>query len=504
MQVDGYVLVLSRLSAWQRFFPFINLFAGAITTLAFAPFNQVWLVFISLGVLFVTCLRVLPRSAFFNAWMFGLGFQLTGICWLYNSLYYHGGSPVFLAVVMILLLAMVLAMFPAVAIYMVNRYTSASVVVRLVLLYPLTWALFEWMQGIVLTGFAWMQIGYTQIDTPLAGFAPLVGSHGVSLLVAVIVGAMVALVIRQLSWQKAVSLLLFIGLSGLVLKQVEWTQPAGDEIRVALLQGNIPQRVKWNREMRAPTLQMYRDLSLQQKDVDLIIWPETAVPEYKHRVLAYIEDLNATMRARNTDLLMGIFIRNQQNGRYYNALLNVNGDAYLKRHLVPLGEYIPLRFLIKFFNRWINIPMSDIKSGDDDQALLKAAGQPLGVSICFEDAFARDVLKDLPQATILVNVSNDAWFGDSHEPHQHHVIARMRALETGRFMLRATNTGMSSVIAPDGKAVSVAPQFERYVLKAKITPMRGTTPYIIWGDYFVVLLSVLVLGGFVLQNRRQH
>ncbi len=151
----------------------------------------------------------------------------------------------------------------------------------------------------------------------------------------------------------------------------------------------------------------------------------------------YLPDLNelrAAMDETETALLLGIFIRESGNGRYYNGLMNINGDVYLKRHLVPLGEYIPLRFLIGFFNRWINIPMSDIKSGDNNQALLQVAGQPLGISICFEDAFSRDVLKDLPQATLLVNVSNDAWFEDSHQPHQHHAIARMRALETGRYM----------------------------------------------------------------------
>lgn len=502
MQVDGRALVLSRLSVQSRFTPFVNLVAGAVTTLAFAPFNQFWLVLITLGVLFYTCFRAEPRKTFLNAWMFGLGLQLTGVCWIFNSLHYHGGSPVWLAVIIIFLLSAYLAIYPAIAMYVASRFFNSTATIKLVVLYPLLLALFEWMQGIVLTGFSWMQIGYTQIDTPLAGFAPLIGNHGVGVLVAAIAGAIVALAVGELSWKKTLTFVVLTAITGLISKQVEWTEPTGDSIRVALVQGNIPQDIKWRREIRQQTLEMYRDITLQQQDVDLIVWPETAVPDYMHRVPTYLNELRVAMRETNTELLLGIFIRDPNNGRYYNGLLNINGDVYLKRHLVPLGEYIPLRFLIGFFNRWINIPMSDIKSGDTHQDLLQVAGQPIAASICFEDVFARDVLRDLPQATVLVNVSNDAWFEDSHEPHQHHVIARMRALETGRYMLRATNTGISSVIAPDGTAVATAPQFERQVLKATISPMRGVTPYIIWGDYFVILLSVLIPGGILLRNRQ--
>jgi apolipoprotein N-acyltransferase len=307
-----------------------------------------------------------------------------------------------------------------------------------------------------------------------------------------------------MSWRKALILVGLIWGTGFALKQISWTEPAGEDIEVALIQGNIPQELKWKRHMHRSTLMTYRDLTLENKDVDLVIWPETAIPDYKHRVPAYLTSLRQALLQSDTDLLVGLFIKSLDSGRYYNSVLSVHGGEYRKRHLVPLGEYIPLRSLIGFFNRWIDIPMSDIDSGPDDQALLVVAGQPVGVSICFEDIFSRDVRRDLPQATVLVNVSNDAWFDGSHESRQHHAIARMRALESGRYMLRATNTGISSIIGPQGEEVLVAPAAERYVLRGKITPLTGQTPYVFWGDSFALLLVLLVLGGICFWPRLQQ
>jgi apolipoprotein N-acyltransferase len=253
--------------------------------------------------------------------------------------------------------------------------------------------------------------------------------------------------------------------------------------------------------MKKPTMDMYRQLSLAQQDVDLIIWPETAVPSYRHRVEPYLHQLHDEMKQRGTDLLLGIFVKSDK-GRVLNSLVNVNGDAYHKRHLVPLGEYIPLRFLIEFFNRFVKIPMSDIASGEEDQPLLIAAGVPLGINICFEEAFARDVIKDLPEAKLLINVSNDAWFEDSIEPHQHHAIARMRALEAGRYMIRSTNTGITSLIGPHGEVIEQLPQFERAVLRGTVQPLTGATPFVRWGDWLITGLCGLLLLVYAVIKRR--
>jgi len=487
----------------SRFSPLLSLFSGALTVLAFAPFNQVWLLFLLIAFIFYIWSISEPKKALLHGWMFGLGMQGVGISWLYFSLHYHGGSPALFAIFLVFSLAAGLAIFTALMGFSVNRFCNVSHAVKLVLLYPVIWALFEWMQGFILTGFAWQQLGYTQIDLPLSGFAPLIGGHGVGLLVAVTSGSMVLFFLDS-NWRKKILLLVMaIWLAGFFLRQIAWTEATGDEVNVVLIQGNIPQSLKWKQESKIPTLQRYRQLTLEQKNVDLIIWPETSIPGFQHQFKEYIADIAQSMKKTETDLLAGIFIRDFDTGRYYNSLINVHGGEYYKRHLVPLGEYIPLRFLVDFFNRWVKIPMSDIDAGVNDQPLLCGAGQPLGISICFEDTFARDVRRDLPEATLLVNVSNDAWFDGSFEPVQHHAIARMRALESGRFMLRATNTGVSSIIGPKGEEIVISPQFETYVLKASVQPMKGATPYIFWGDWMLVLTCLGLLAGFIFKTRRE-
>ena len=245
--------------------------------------------------------------------------------------------------------------------------------------------------------------------------------------------------------------------------------------------------------MRRPTLEMYHKLTKQNWQSDLIIWPETAIPDFQHRVSYYLNELKKEAEIQDRDVLMGLFIKDKTSRRYYNSVVSLRDGVYLKRHLVPLGEYYPFRVLLEFFTQWINIPMSDVDSGPEDQPLITAAGQKLGVSICFEDAFDRDVLKSLPEATLLVNLSNDAWFEKSIESMQHHQIARMRALEAGRYMLRATNTGVSSIINEKGKALHVSPSFERHVLTANVQPLKGQTPYVFWKNYFIVSLSFIIL-----------
>jgi apolipoprotein N-acyltransferase len=491
-----------------RFWPLLSLVSGGLTTLAFAPFDLSWLVFLTLAVPFYLWNRLDVKQAAISAWLFALGLQCSGVSWIYYSLHVHGSAPVLFAALLIFLLCCYLSIYTALAVYTVKRFLPNSTAMRLMLFYPASWVVFEWLQGYVMTGFAWMQLGYTQIDYPLSGFAPVLGNHAVGGFIAVCAGGIVLLLknykqINSRTTLVAVLPVLVLWLLGGLLKNVEWTQAEGEPITVSVIQGNVPQSVKWKPHMKQPTLDLYRDLSLAQKDVDLIVWPETAVPDFWFRVVPYIRDLRHEMAIRETDLLLGIFVKNE-NSRLLNSVLNVNGESYNKRHLVPLGEYIPLRFLIEFFNKFVRIPMSDIASGDEDQPLLIAAGVPVGISICFEEAFSRDVIKDLPAAKLLINVSNDAWFEDSIEPHQHHAIARMRALEAGRYMIRSTNTGITSLIGPHGEVIKQLPQFKVAVLKAEVQPLGGATPFVRWGDWLVVGLSSLLLLAFAISKKRQE
>jgi apolipoprotein N-acyltransferase len=482
-----------------------SLIAGGLTTLAFAPFDQSWLVFFTLALVFYFWQRLPAKQAALNGWMFGLGLQCSGVSWIYHSLHTHGSAPVLFAVLLIFLLSCYLSIYTALAAYVINRYLPAQTTLRLLIFYPASWVIFEWLQGYVMTGFAWMQLGYTQIDLPLSGFAPVFGNHAVGGMVAITAGAIVLLIMQRHQYgfkRNAIVLsgIFLLWLAGGLLKTVDWTHKDGDPIRVSVIQGNISQKDKWMFNMKQPTLDLYRELSLAQKDVDLIIWPETAVPDYRYRAMGYLQQLRTEMQARDTDLLLGIFVKNKDN-RVLNSVLSLSGEVYSKRHLVPLGEYIPLRFLIEFFNNWVKIPMSDIASGDEEQALLTVAGVPVGISICFEEAFARDVIRDLPEAKLLVNVSNDAWFEDSHELHQHHTIARMRALEAGRYMIRSTNTGITSLIGPHGEVIKQLPKFETGVLNAEVQPLSGATPFVRWGDLMIVGCCVFLLLGFALKYR---
>jgi apolipoprotein N-acyltransferase len=288
---------------------------------------------------------------------------------------------------------------------------------------------------------------------------------------------------------------------------LQWGGAAGPPVRVSILQGNIEQTLKWRPEQLRATLDIYLRLTEAAADSRVIIWPETAVPAFAHQVEAdLLGPLEAWARAGGRDLVLGIPVRDDD-GRYYNTLLNlgVSGrDRYDKRHLVPFGEFMPLRPLLGPLAEMFAIPMSSFAAGEAERPVLRIAGSLAGASICYEDAFGAEVVEALPDAAFLLNASNDAWFGDSLAPHQHLEIARMRAAETDRFLLRATNTGVSAIIGPRGERLAVAPQFAQAVLSGTIEPRSGATLFARAGNAAVVVLAVLMLGAgaWVAQRRK--
>jgi apolipoprotein N-acyltransferase len=249
--------------------------------------------------------------------------------------------------------------------------------------------------------------------------------------------------------------------------------------------------------MLAPTLSAYLSMTRQVADSQIVVWPETAVPAFDTAVEeSLLAPLHEQLRAEGRDLILGIVAAGEGDD-YYNAMLSlgVSGrDHYYKRHLVPFGEYLPLERWLRPILDFIEIPMSNFARGDGSKPLVTLAGQPVGIDICYEDAYAEEIIRALPEATLLINASNDAWFGDSLAPHQHLEIARMRAVETGRYLLRATNTGISAIIAPDGQLLGVTPQFEPSVLTDEVTPRQGMTPFARWGHGGAVVLSLLLLS----------
>jgi len=385
----------------------------------------------------------------------------------------------------------------------------------MLVLAPVGWTLAEWLRSWVLTGFPWLLLGHSQTDWPLAGFFPLLGVFGVSWLLILTAGAFALLIGTRLPRVQGfyvLGLCVFLWAGGFALRHVQWAAPVGEPMRVRMVQGNVEQEDKFIAEVLQLSIDLYSQFSLSGPSVDLVIWPETAIPTFYHRVEQQLLQVARELRATGAELAIGVLEYRPEEQRYFNVVRKVTLDTepvqvYRKRHLVPFGEYMPFRDLLEFIGRYILIPMSDLHPGAARQAPLSLAGRLAGVSICYEDTFGEDVITQLPEANFLVNVSNDAWFGDSIAPHQHLQIARVRALETARPMARSTNTGISAFIDHDGRVLARSPQFEAHALDASIQPRTGATPYVVYGNYLVVTALLLALGittvaGRMSRNRR--
>jgi apolipoprotein N-acyltransferase len=427
---------------------------------------------------------------------FGLGFFLAGVSWVYVSLHDVGGMAAPIAAVATLLFCIWLALFPALTGYLCRRLASADFWKNTLLLAGI-WTLTEWLRGWLFTGFPWLALGYAQTPpSPLAGFAAVLGVYGIGFLAALIAAAFAPDWRRKSAW----ALLLVLAGGGALLRGMDWTQPIGKPLAVSLLQGNVPQSLKWEPERLSLSIDTYVRLA-QAHPAALTVLPETAIP-------LFFNDLpRETLQAltQHGDVLLGIAVRHRAGG-YVNGAVALGAgsvQSYAKRHLVPFGEYVPPGFAW-FFNL-VRIPMSDFSAGPAVQAPLRIADQHIAPNICYEDLFGDEIIAALPQATLLINLSNTAWFGDSLAQPQHLQIARMRALETGRTMLRATNTGITAAIAPDGRVLAALPPFGAGALRIEAQGFTGFTPYARWGNGLALLLAICAcLPAFLQAYRRRR
>ncbi len=479
----------------ERLQPWLVLVAGVLAVGAFAPFGYFPLAYISLAVLFNQWLSDTPRQALRHGGLFGLGFFAAGVSWVYVSVHVYGQLALPVSALIAVLFVLVLAVFPALAGYLLRRYLPVNGWAGALLVLPSVWVLAEWLRGRVFTGFPWLDTGASQIDGPLAAYLPIVGEYGVAWLLCVCAVLLAAIAGNR---RRVISLVLLAAVitAGYLLENIEWTTARGDAIRVSLVQGNIAQVDKWAPENLESTLRLYAELTAAQPDSELVVWPETAIPAFYHQVEdSYIPYLEERLAESGTSLLTGIPVLDRETWSYYNSIIALNGSRgfYNKQHLVAFGEYLPLRWLIGDTLDALAVPNADFTSGKAGQTLVQAAGYPVGSSICFEVAFARVINNSLPEAAFLVNVSNDGWFGRSLAPFQHLEIARVRARETGRALLRATNTGISAIIDHDGKIQSRSQQFEQAVVNGHVVPRQGATPYVRYGDWPVVLVAVFCL-----------
>jgi apolipoprotein N-acyltransferase len=479
----------------------ISPLAGVLLTLAFAPFDYSFLVVVSLVLVFLSWLNCSPVHAALRGYLFALGLFGTGISWVYISIHDYGGAPVVSATLLTILIVCFWSLFPALTGYLSVKMAGKNYKNKLIWIIPFIWVLIEYFRGYwFLNGFPWLQIAYTQLNTPLKGFVPVIGVYGTGFLLALTISFLVAGLTKSIKYSTALILVLLLWGAGGYLQTVKWTDPMGKAIRVALIQGNVAQDQKWLPENRIKTLVSYRQLTEQNWDSDIIIWPETAIPAYLSQVKEfYLDPISAKARQHKTDLIVSLPVFDVEKEVYFNSVLTLGAHEgrYNKNHLLPFGEYLPLQPLSGFVLDLLNIRLGNFTSGGNQQKLLQAGGYPFATSICYEDAFGEEAIRDLPEAAFLVNVTNDAWFGDSIEPHQHMQVAQMRALETGRYLLRATNTGVTAIVAPDGMIVKKAPLFKKTVLKGEVFPMEGMTFYARLGDQIIVLILFICLTAVV-------
>jgi apolipoprotein N-acyltransferase len=487
----------------------VALAAGLVMPAAFAPLGLHLLAIASLAILFLLWRDASPRRAFWRGWLFGVGLFGAGVHWVYHSMHVFGHMAAPVAVLFTAVFAVLLALYPALAGYLSNRCSAPAAAGRLLILYPTVWTLVEWFRGWFLTGFPWLDLGYSQVGAPLQGLAPITGVYGITWAVAFTAGVVALLVRSPSGRQGLIAFCVAIALWGgaWAVGTVEWTRPAGPAFQASLVQGDTPQGLKWDARQLNAILDGYARATERHWNSRLIVWPETAVPAFYRDVeRPFLDPLAALARAHHTDLLIGLPVQDPRSGHYYNAMMSLGGqrDFYYKRHLVPFGEYVPLRGVLQNLLDLLHVPMSAFSSGAADQPPLRAAGYPVAVAICYEIAFGDELRSFLPRAAFLVNASNNAWFGDSSAPYQMLEMGRMRALETQRYLLSATNDGMTAIVDDHGRVVHEAPRFEVTVLTGRVQPRSGATPYVVAGDKPVLaaLVLALALGGWRVRRRQ--
>lgn len=469
---------------------------GGLSVLSFKPFEFSPVMLLSLAGLFALWLKEKSygQSAKTGFW-YGLGLFGVGTSWLFSSIYIYADVFFPLAVLLTLGFVVYLALFPALAGWVAHRLCKKPLL-ALLLGFPAIWVAVELLRGSVFGGYPFLLTGNSHLHTWLDGYAPIFGVWGMSLAVAISAGVMVALT-KYKQWLSASFLLAFVWLAAMGLQKIEWVQPAGKEIDVALMQANIAQDEKWKADQFIPTLKTYITQTKQNLDADVIVWPETAIPAYfsvveRGALVSFIKDVQLL----NKDVLVGAIDDHRNSDEYFNALININNleQRYQKQHLVPFSEYFPFDSALKFLTGLFDIPYATFSAGSGQGQIMQLGGQPAGLSICFETAFGEELAKRLPEAKYMVTVSNDAWFAYTLEPAQQLQDVQMRALELGREFARATNTGYTVIVGVDGRIKAQIEPYEEGVLRGKVQPYEGMTVYAQWQRLPIIFLLALIFG----------
>lgn len=492
---------------------------GLSLVFAYAPFSYWAIALVVPSIVLYLINNTTPKHAVKLMGIFAFGWFASGISWVHVSIDQFGGLPLAVSIGLMLLLCLYLAIFPALSAYLA-AYFSPDKKLNLWLL-PSFWLIGEYLRSVVLTGFPWLSLGYTQIDSPLSNYAPVIGEVGITALIILINICWVKLFIaikqrkvRPLTTPLIV--LTLISTTALYFAQTQWLHVTDKTVNVALVQGNIEQAIKWAPEQEWPTMLKYLDHSRVNYDADIIIWPESAIPAMEPAVQDFLTTVNRSALLNNSAIITGIINYNFETRQYFNSLVVVgkkhlddeqgyfynHSNRYSKNHLLPIGEFVPFQELLRPLAPFFNLPMSSFSRGAYQQHNLIAKDISLLPLLCFEIAFPHQLAANMTNETdLLLTVSNDAWFGDSHGPHQHMEIARMRALEFGRPLLRSTNNGITAVVDHQGNFIARIPQFEEAVLKTTVTLVTGKTPYSQWPRLILLLMIIMPLILIIIKQK---
>lgn len=476
------------------------LIAGALFPLALAPFSYWPIAIVSMTILFYNLHQQSAKQAFVRSAIYGLGMFGTGVSWVFVSMYVFGNVSVFLALLGTLIFCFFNAVFFALP-FMLCGLTPKRPAISLVTL-PALWVISEWVRSWLFTGFPWLYAGYSHTDTWLNGWAPIGGVLLLSFFTAFAANAL-----AQIRLQKdtalpltALSLVAALFLAGLALQKIDWTEPAQTSVSVALVQPNVAQHDKWSVSKRHQIMQNLLVQTEPHWGTDIIIWPEGAIPALYTQIPNFLEHIDQRALTSKTTLITGLPTNDKPEGPYYNSMLALGKShgVYNKTRLVPFGEYVPLEKLIRGLNNFFDLPMSSFSLGSKNQPLLTAAGQSISTAICYEIAYPDLVAKNSRKSNILLTVSNDAWFGNTIAPDQHMQMARMRAIENAKPLMRGTNNGITALVDRRGKITTKLDQFTEGVITESVTPYTGDTPFTKYGSWPIVIFSLIIITVAIL------